>query len=116
MFIPVAGRVDPIKPNRGHLTARPVVRSDDPDQSEPADNSPREREEKPRDGSPQPGTGARMDAPETAEAAADGDLLNENAELAQQLLLQCASQRSTGVLAAAGTAFHGYEAARTLSA
>ncbi|MBY6069240.1 hypothetical protein KUW17_21025 [Leisingera aquaemixtae] len=116
MFIPVAGRVDPIKPNRGHLTARPVVRSDDPDQSESADNTPRERDGNPRDSRQPLGAGSLSHASDTAAAADDGELLNENAVLAQHLLLQCACQRNIGTVLAAGTAFHGYEAARTLSA
>lgn len=116
MFLPVSGRVDPVKPNRGHLTARPVVRSDDPDRSESANTSPREQEP---DGHPQdpsdpnshrkPPSGA---GPHGAEAAAG--LLPENPVLAEHLLLQRAGHQDPDRDAEYEAACHGYEAAKTL--
>ena len=109
MFLPVSGRVDPVKPNRGHLTARPVVRSDDPDRSESANTSPREQEP---DGHPlepsDPNDGRRHPA--------ETGLPPENPVLAEHLLLQRAEHQSPDSETECEAACHGYEAAKTLSA
>ncbi|MFY0311205.1 hypothetical protein ACFMBG_15045 [Leisingera sp. D0M16] len=118
MFLPVSGRVDPVKPNRGHLTARPVVRSDDPDRSESANTSPREQEP---DGHPQnpayPNDRRKHAAGAGRENTEDATgLLPENPVLAEHLLLQRAGHQDPDSEAECEAACHGYEAAKTLSA
>ncbi|OBY26851.1 hypothetical protein [Leisingera sp. JC1] len=116
MFIPVAGRVDPIKPNRGFLTARPVVRSDDPDKSESADNTPRGQEEHAQDALHPEGGGAIWDVPgqDTPEPAEE--LFHENAVLAEHLLLQRAWPADRITPGEVKAAYHGYQEARSLTA
>lgn len=118
MFLPVSGSVDPAKPNRGHLTARPVVRSDDPDRSESANTSPREQEpdghpQNPSDPDDRHGQPARTGR--NGAAAASG-LLPENPVLAEHLLLQRAEHQDPDSETECEAACHGYEAAKTLSA
>ncbi|WP_411351321.1 hypothetical protein PNH50_13360 [Leisingera aquaemixtae] len=118
MFLPVSGRVDPVKPNRGHLTARPVVRSDDPDRSESASTSPREQEPH---GHPQDPSGRDDRRSHPAAAARQGTgpasgLPQENPVLAEHLLLQRAEHQDPGSEAECEAACHAYKAVRTLSA
>ncbi|UWQ48892.1 hypothetical protein K3720_13285 [Leisingera caerulea] len=118
MFLPVSGRVDPVKPNRGHLTARPVVRSDDPDRSESANTSPREQEPEGHPLEPSdPNDGRRHPAaPGGHGAEAETGLPPENPVLAEHLLLQRAEHQSPDSETECEAACHGYEAAKTLSA
>lgn len=116
MFIPVSGPVDPIKPNRGFLTARPVVRSDDPDKSESADNSPRGQEEHPQDAPHPDGSSPAWDHPKPPPDAGGEEPFHENAVLAEHLMMQRAWPQGRNRAGGAQAAFHGYEEARTLTA
>ncbi|KIC23303.1 MULTISPECIES: hypothetical protein [unclassified Leisingera] len=116
MFIPVSGRIDPIRPNRGFLTARPVVRSDDPDKSETADNTPRGQDEHPQD-APHPENSELFWDAAGRETAAPGDeLFHENAVLAEHLLMQRAWPADRIPPGGAQAAYQGYQEARTLTA
>ncbi|KIC36697.1 hypothetical protein [Leisingera sp. ANG-M7] len=116
MFIPVSGRIDPIKPNRGFLTARPVVRSDDPDKSESADNTPRGQEEQLPDALHPEDDNPVWDTPGPQTPVSADDLLHENAVLAEHLLMQRAWPADRITAGEAKAAFHGYEEARSLTA
>jgi len=116
MFVPVSTSVDPIKPKRGFLTARPVVRSDDPDKSESTDNSPRWQDGHPEDAPHHGGCGADAAASGQEAAAPEDELFQENAELARHLLLQRAEPMEEGRAGETGAAFHGYEEVKALSA
>ncbi|WP_164982750.1 hypothetical protein [Leisingera sp. NJS204] len=117
MFIPVSGRVSPAKPNRGLLTARPVVRSDDPERSESASTSPRDRHPDGHTQDPPGDQGSRRIR--VGEHQRDTDrkpaLFQENDVLAAHLLLQRAGQ-DPHPEAGSEAAYHGYEAARSMSA
>lgn len=116
MFIPVSGRVDPIKPNRGFLTARPVVRSDDPDKSESADNTPRGQEEHAQDTLHPEDGGPVWDTPGPDTPGSAEELFHENAVLAEHLLLQRAWPAERAAPGGSQAVFQGYEEARTLTA
>lgn len=114
MFVPVSGSTNPIKPKRGFLTARPVVRSDDPGKSESAENLPRWQDGHTEDAS-HPGDGESSAAPSGKEAAAQKDEpFQENADLARHLLLQRAGLQANSRPGEAASAPHGYEEARSL--
>ncbi len=118
MFIPVSGRVDPAKPNRGLLTARPVVRSDDPERSESASTSPRERDPDSHSRDPSGDKGSRRARAGEYQRDTDRrpDLFQENAVLSAYLLLQRAKRKGPDPEVGSEAACHGYEAARTASA
>ncbi|NSY39432.1 hypothetical protein [Leisingera sp. ANG59] len=116
MFIPVSGRVDPIKPNRGFLTARPVVRSDDPDKSESADNTPRGQEEHAQDSLHPDGGDPVWDTPVQVTPGSAEEVFHENAVLAEHLMLQRAWPGDRIIPGETKAAFHGYEEARSLTA
>ncbi|OED50601.1 hypothetical protein AB838_01440 [Rhodobacteraceae bacterium (ex Bugula neritina AB1)] len=116
MFIPVSGRIDPIKPNRGLLTARPVVRSDNPDKSESADNRPRGEEDSQQETLLLEDGDSIWDTAGTETPVPGHELFHENAVLAEHLVMQHAWPQGNNRAGGALTASHGYEEARTLTA
>ncbi|MDC0657525.1 hypothetical protein N6L27_05910 [Leisingera sp. SS27] len=116
MFIPVSGRIDPIKPNRGFLTARPVVRSDDPDKSESADNTPRGQEEHAQDALHPESGDLIWDTSGHEPPGCAEELFHENAVLAEHLLMQRAWPADRATPGEVKAAFHGYKEARSLTA